>query len=904
MLDVLAGLPDATSAMSPADGTSGLPLAPTLEWTAASGAETYFLQVATNPAFPAGSIVFSETQSGTTAQLPALDPGVVYYWRVRADNFCGETAFSDYFSFQTARLDCGHTYNSEDVPVAISPDDIVTVNSTLDIAEDRSIAAVSIDLLITHTYVGDLDARLLGPDGTNILLFDRPGVPASNFGCSGNNIDVVLSDDAPLSAGELESACSNPPPAISGNYQPLEALSAFNGKSTMGEWQLIVGDYFADDGGSITSWSLSFCFSDSIPPGSFVANNVLMVGTGGAGTITDAYLELTLSGDAEQGLFTLLSLPQHGVLTLNGDTLQFGDTFTQADINAGLLVYTHNGDGATEDQFEFDAVDLNNASWSHNAVFHIVIVPNNLAATAEASGDVLCPGSATGEITVTATGLDGQYLYSLNGGPDQDSNVFTDLPAGTYTVVVTGQFGFTTTTNEVVLEDPDPMQVGVDVVDDDVTVNVTGGAGNLQYSLNGVDFQPENTFVDLPNGFYTVTVMDENGCTVTAEFTVAVNTLVINLEVQSEVSCFDGSDGAIVVTVGGGQMPYSYSLNGGPFQPENVFDGLPAGTYSVEVKDDQGFTVVSNEVTLAAPPAIMVDAAVALNVITVTASGGTGNLEYSLNGVDFQPDNVFENLPNDLYTVVVRDEKGCTATATALVDVAPLTVVAIDFTADILCFGDETAAIEVVASGGIPPYEYAIDGGTYQSSNVFTGLGGGPHSVSVRDAAGTEVQSALFFINQPSPLVAIVNLDGNDAQFMATGGTGPYQFSFDGPNPPVNLPNGDYALTVTDANGCTNVAMFTVNIPPLMLSGEITNIDNCAGEAVVELSATGGEPPYEYSLNGGPFQSSPVFTIFTGNNIVRVRDATGTIVQIPVPLQLNPPVELAVSVSNDTITAS
>lgn len=899
-LTLLPGAPAAVATVSPANGAIEQSLSTDLTWNTAAFADNYFVEVATSPSFAPASVVFSQNTANATIQTSTLQPGGVYYWHVRPSNSCGAGDFSPVIAFQTGKITCGQAFNSTDVPQVISQS-IDTAISVLNIAENKIIADVNVTFQVNHTWVGDLDARLVAPDGTTILLFDRPGVPATSDGCEGNNINAIFDDSAILTSDDFDATCEVTIPAISGTYQPIDALSALNGMMTAGEWKIIVKDNVNQDGGSIIAWGLNFCFADTIPTGTIAINTPLMVPAGGTGAIEATNLSFT--GAAGPALYTLLSLPQHGTLLLDGMAMAYGDAFTQADIDAGLVSYEHNGDAAVADEFLFDAVDLTAASWVQGATFQIIIVQNNLAATAAESQAVLCPNSATGEITVDATGLDGQYQYSINGGPNQTSNVFTGLPAGDYTVVVTGQFGFTTTTDTITLSDPAAIQASADVVDDDVTVTASGGTGVFQYSLDGVMFQSSNVFENLPNGFYTITVQDENGCTTTVETIVAVNTLLANLVVQSQVSCFGGSNGAVSAAVAGGQMPYSFSLNGGAFQPQNTFTGLPTGTYTVEVKDNQGFTITTNEVTITSPPAIVVSANTVLNVITVTASGGVGALQYSINGADFQPGNVFSGLPNGTYTITVRDANGCIVTTQATVNVPALAITLISETTTILCFGDQTGALEISATGGIPPYEYALNGGAYQSNNAFSGLNGGPHTVAVRDAAGT-VTETTFSFNQPAALIASVTLTGNDAQFLATGGTTPYTFVFNGPQPPVNLPNGNYMLTVVDANGCSDVENFTVNIPPLSLAGQITDIDYCNGQAMIELAATGGEAPYEYSLNGGPFQSSNVFTIFPGANSVRVRDVTGTIVQIPVPLQLNPPLEADASVSNDTIIAS
>lgn len=903
-LNLLPGAPAATTVISPADGASGQPLNANLTWNAVPFAENYVVEVSQTPSF--SFLIFSQTSNNNSIQTPALQGATVYYWRIRSKNLCGESDFSPTYAFQTGNLNCNQLFISADVPKIINSSGINAVVSNLNIPIDKTIADVDVTLLVNHTYVGDLDAKLFSPSNDSIMLFNRPGVPATTFGCSGDNLSLIFNDGAVQTAAALEAMCNTVNPALLGEFQPIAPLAAFNGKNAQGDWKMVVTDNSSGGGGTLSAWSLTFCFADSIPLGTLTTNNPLTVPAGGEGAVTDAHLALTLSGATSDGQFILLSLPEHGSLTLNDSPLALGDIFTQDDIDNNLLIYTHNGDTATADAFQFDAFDLNNSAWVHNATFNINIIQNNLAVTAVQTQAVFCNNDATGEITVTATGLDGNYEYSLNGGANQASNVFGGLTAGTYTVVVTGQFGFTATTNAVILDNPPVFTASANVVDDEITVNATGGTGTLGYSLDGSNFQASNVFENVANGIYTVTVRDANGCTATTEAIVAVNTLLASLNIQTLISCFGENDGALVVNVGGGQTPYEYSLNGGAFQSENSFTGMAAGNYTVVVKDNQGFTATTNTVSLANPAQLTASAGANYNVVTVTATGGTGALEYSLDGVNFQTSNTFGNLANGDYTVTVRDANGCTATTQVTVNVDALAIVSVVVSGELLCYGDQTATVEVIAAGGIPPYEYALDNGAYQSGNIFNTVGGGTHLIKVRDAQGNEVQSSEFFILEPAQLFAEVEVNGNDAQFFVMGGVEPYIFSCDCAIPPVDLPNGTYTFLVIDANGCIATDEFAIFVPPLTASVQINDADPCDESVEIVVTAAGGEPPYQYSLDNAAFQDDSTFTVFSGQHNVRVRDAVGTIFQVPVNMAIPLPVSVtAVNVNAGiTVTAS
>ncbi|MFN0034077.1 MAG: reprolysin-like metallopeptidase [Saprospiraceae bacterium] len=905
-LTLLPGAPAAAVASSPANGESGISTTATLTWAADPFASSYLVEVATNPSFSAGSIVSTQTPSGTSTVVGGLQIETVYYWRIRASNDCGAGIYSPISAFQTGKSLCGQNFSSTDVPKIIPEVGAVApIESNLLVAQNKPINDMNLSIAFDHTWPGDVLGWLISPTQDTLLLFDQPGVPATSFGCNGDNANLIFDTQAAQDAAALDAQCNIVPPALSGTFQPIQSFDALNGKNALGQWKFVIGDtYPSDDGGAITAWSLSFCFSEAIAAGSILVNDPLSVVSGQSGAILQSHLDVYLSGIPEQGVFVLLSLPQHGILSLNGVPLALGGTFTQEDINNGVLVYTNNNDGSATDDFHFDALDQNNDAWVHDAVFNINVIANNLAASAAETNAILCNDGTTGQITVTATGLDGTYTYSLNGGQSQSSNVFNGLSAGTYTVVVTGQFGLTISTNPLTLANAAAIIVNTSVNADDLTVNASGGTGILEYSLDGVDFQASNEFLDLANGVYAVTVRDENGCTATGQGIVAVNSLLVSLNVQQTVSCAGGNNGELNVTVGGGQMPFSYSLNGGASQPSSVFSDLSAGTYTVVVTDNIGFSATSSEVVLSDPAALTVSTTVITNDIIVNASGGTGTLEYSIDGTTFQAGNQFSNRANGTYTLTVRDANGCTKTAQATVDVAPLSLSIT--TINLLCFGQATGSIMATATGGIPFYAYSLNGGPFQGGN-FVNLAAGTYTVVAKDFEGNQVSVENIVISSPDQLLVNAVVVHNDATLTFSGGTPPYSFGSDAPNPDLqNLPNGTYHVTATDANGCVATTTFTVNVPPLLLTSTHTNV-LCFGGSTgsITATATGGIPPYMYSLDNGPLQSSNVFpNVAAGVHTLVVSDANGTLTFGSVTVNQPNLLTVAGAVNSNSITAT
>ncbi|UII30849.1 hypothetical protein LVD17_21380 [Fulvivirga ulvae] len=144
------------------------------------------------------------------------------------------------------------------------------------------------------------------------------------------------------------------------------------------------------------------------------------------------------------------------------------------------------------------------------------------------------------------------------------------------------------------------LQVEVDQVqnvsdclaeDGGVTVSAQGGEGDLQYSVNGVDFQASEAFTGLSAGNYVVTVRDAGECEVTTSFSVGVegSILAINNINVTSAGC-ESEEGVLVIdAVGEGQL--SYQLDNGTFQSSNTFNGLASGTYRVVVREEAGCEV-------------------------------------------------------------------------------------------------------------------------------------------------------------------------------------------------------------------------------------------------------------------------------------------------------------------------
>lgn len=217
---------------------------------------------------------------------------------------------------------------------------------------------------------------------------------------------------------------------------------------------------------------------------------------------------------------------------------------------------------------------------------------SGLALMVDEKTNVSC--TASGEVSLSASGGGFPYTYSSNGIDFQESPIFSNLPVGTYTFSVKDALGCLATVSETISSDEGTVSAtvatepaGCTTDDGQITISASGGVSPYTYKLGDGAFQTENVFSELAAGTYQVTIADSDNCSVTIEVTIEV----FSTLTASAVSTFSGcgtSNASLTLTATGGEAPFTYQLGTGSFQSENVFNSLAADTYSATVKDALG----------------------------------------------------------------------------------------------------------------------------------------------------------------------------------------------------------------------------------------------------------------------------------------------------------------------------
>lgn len=494
-----------------------------------------------------------------------------------------------------------------------------------------------------------------------------------------------------------------------------------------------------------------------------------------------------------------------------------------------------------------------------------------------------CVGEG-GSVDLTVTGGTAPYTYSwTNGAITED---LTDIAPGDYNVMITDANGCQTTVNAMVgstaglaitenISDPGCAGIAGGSID----IAVTGGTAPYAYSwTNGATTEDVS---DLMPGAYSVVVTDANGCELMGTYSlIAPNAIEVTAEVDNP-DCIDDT-GKINITVSGGTAPYTFVWSNGSTTED--LEDVPAGTYEGMITDANGCTFTATA-TLVAPSALT-----ASFTTTDQDCSGDGNIDLTVSGGTAPYSYIWSNgaTTEDLtrvgggtYTVVISDANNCKLSQEVTVESTGGIQILVSGT-EPTCPNGSDGSLSLDVQGGTMPYTYQWSNGSQAAGLV--NIPAGSYSVTVTDAKGCSLVGPAVL--DPAPMIEAtttavnpVCADGTGAiDLIATGGTGSltYLWTNGATTEDINnLTAGGYAVTITDANGCTTTATAIVAIPTALEVSATATMPDCDGTVGnINLSVTGGTAPYTYSWSNGSFEQN-LSNVAAGTYMVTVADANG-----------------------------
>lgn len=500
-----------------------------------------------------------------------------------------------------------------------------------------------------------------------------------------------------------------------------------------------------------------------------------------------------------------------------------------------------------------------------------------------------CAGACDANISITPNAGTAPYQYQWSNGSTGNSQ--TGLCAGTYTVTVsdvnacfvnqTIQINAPTVLSTQIAQQQAPTCFGAN----NATAIATPSGGHAPYTYLWANNQTTQIANQLSAGATAVTVIDNNGCTITANLTIT-QPAAISLTMQSVLPsdcATTGCTGEATVSAAAGTAPYTYIWTNGATtaNPNNLCPNFN----NVTVTDANNCTATTmvnipantslNIAAISSTPVSCFGQSNGSAAITVT--GGNTAAGYTYLWSNNTTTRTNNNLAAGSYQVTVSDVDGCSAAT--IVQVSSPTAVSTTLASannfngfDIACFGG-SATVAPTTIGGTAPYAYLWSSGSTTVPN--TNLAFGTYTITTTDAFGCTTTTNIT-LTQPSQLAATLTIASNynglpiscngasDAvlQTTASGGVAPYAYLWADASTNTTISGlaaGTHPVTVTDANGCIATRNITISNPAL-LTATVTATSNfngfnvsCFGSNNGTATATpaGGLAPYTYLWQNG-----------------------------------------------------
>lgn len=531
--------------------------------------------------------------------------------------------------------------------------------------------------------------------------------------------------------------------------------------------------------------------------------------------------------------------------------------------------------------------------------------PSTLAATFEIK-NVSCFGGNDGEVEVITSGGNAPFSYSWSNGAT--TKITNDWAAGSHSVTITDIKGCSNTISFTVNQPASALNTTAAISnvncyngnDGSLNGSTNGGTPPYNYQWADENYNSHQSYTDIANGLYasnwTAIVTDANRCIKRTTFPVTQPSAPLYVDITpSHVSCRNGNNGMIDLTVTGGTSSYSYNWSNG--QGSQDATNLIAGDYSLVVTDANGCSFDSIiEIT---QPTNSLEARIKKKDVTcfnddngeaeIIHTGG--NPPYTYAWTTGETNSIIYHLDGGNYSGTLTDGNGCVKNLpfTIIEAQAPLSISGTITNID--CKGNNNGVINSTVTGGIQPYKYewhdSYFAHLYNNSPTINTLTPDTYTLVATDTNGCSTEMPFTVIEPNLPLSLNDTLEhvscryGSDGLIDLTpfGGTAPYAFNWSNgatTEDITNIASGEYNVTITDNNGCILIQSYTITQPESVfriIGFEQLNV-KCknGGSGYAKVIVYGGTPEYNYSWSNGTTTDTN-YHLTAGNYQVIVTDS-------------------------------
>jgi subtilisin-like proprotein convertase family protein len=532
---------------------------------------------------------------------------------------------------------------------------------------------------------------------------------------------------------------------------------------------------------------------------------------------------------------------------------------------------------------------------------------SNFQAVVESIAKPSCQGISDGKINITHNGAITPFSFQWSRG-DTTQNLL-NVGVGIYRVTITNGIGCKKELGPIEVNASSSLQpvatfLRSPLCYQDATgiieLNVVNGIPPYTYKWE--DGFTGNRRLQLTAGFYAITVSDASSCSI--EYTAEIpgpEQLEVSVSNLEDVRCFGTKTGQIRIHVSGGTQPYTYGWNDNGSQVQ-FRPNLTAGNYGVTVYDDNGCNVSQENIIVRQPPALLysIDKVIPSGClqkpdgsIQTSLAGGVAPYKYFWSPTNQNTGDVNQLIPGS-YTMTAVDANNCKITTESiLVSSGNIAYpIEIEKLKDNKCPSEQSGLITAKSLQSKLPLDFNWSNGTQRlvwvESDTLKNLSGGTFNVTITDSDGCISISPVIDINSISSFTYsadivknLCNSDSSATITLQTGGASlPHTVEWQNGDSGlrlIQLHNGSYFATVTDALGC-NFSLPAIVVSSISdISINVVSTPAAAGkkDGSLQISASGGQGNYSIEWSKPSLSGFNITGLGAGDYHCTVTDELG-----------------------------
>lgn len=516
-------------------------------------------------------------------------------------------------------------------------------------------------------------------------------------------------------------------------------------------------------------------------------------------------------------------------------------------------------------------------------------------------------GEEDGNVEVLAS-PEGIYKYSIDQGKTwNQTGLFKKLQKGNYTVMVEGvnndcssKRNFTLQEEKIKIPDLKIQSSPTSCSQSDGKITVFTETSDFIYKLffQGKLFSENKTgeFINLKEGKYSIKLFTQNNCesdSYNANIGIE-NDIKIGSHKIDSPNC-NSSIGSITLNAKSNKgLKLTYSIDGINFTEDPAFRNLEIGSHQFTIKSESNCSKViklflseNNSISFTKlntePPTT--DCSKDGQIV---AFANSDDVQFSLDNINYQKSNVFNNLGSGKYTIYIKNSLGCIRQSGTINFLGLITIEEIQTKDDKCNESQGNATINAKGENLV----FSLDGKTFQKENKFTNLPQGEYKVYVSDGSDCTLDKEFTINNIGNAEIETVQVEttscglsngkaiisyldeGGDYKFKLNDGEYQAEPTFS------NLAGGKYRATIKSVDNCEDTFEFEVPKSfPIEANINKTLVCN-KPPATFKVVATGGVGKLQYSIDNNAFSPNSTFENLTlGIHTIQIKDQVGCLLE-------------------------